>query len=958
MMNAILGNLNKVIAGFVILAALVAFFVLRSDNTILIRIPGIEQATAYTLREGSYAMFLSNHEHVPPGTHTVYVDLFNPTDGHGFFVKYGFMGEERVLYTEEESEITFEIYLSAAGMFNVFLEYFPVESRGIDITREIRINGEVPFTGAELVVFRRVWGCSDVGVRIDTQGNEIRPPQIERPRWEFDFFRDRLGFYPEPYQFFLDAGLNTVTIVGHNEPMAIRSLSLIPVRRMPTFAEFIRETNLQPVTDDFQVRIQGQHSTVRSAPSLFPLFDNSSSITEPSSPSLIVLNMIGGEPWRLPGQWIEWEVYAPRAGLYRISISARQSYNRGFVSSRAVMVNGVIPFAEAAAVPFGFNNSWDIKTLTDAYGNDLLFPFNAGLNTIRMEVTLGELGVLIDRLLDSVYRLNEAYRQILVLTGPTPDSLRDYRVHYWLPEVMVALHHEIGILYRLHEDLVEVFGDRNEHTGLIASMLRRLQTFYTRPERIPIELVSFRIGVTAMGDAARVLTEGQLDVNFIIVSGTGAEIPVIRETFFARAWHEMRAFAASFTMDFDSVGDVYHGDDVIYVWIPSGRDQAMVFKSMIDDTFIPQTGIRVNMRLVDGGAILPAVVAGIAPDLVVSIGLPDPVNFAMRNAVVDLTTFPDFHEVRQRFAESAMVPFEFQGGYYALPETQVFNVMFYRRDILAELGVELPNTWDDVQALMPILQRNNMFIGIPAVGDPLAPNLGGFLTQLYQRDGFLFNEEHSRTILDSEEALAAFEAYTRFFTHLGSPQAYDFNNRFRSGEMPIGFADFTNFNVLSVFAPEIMGQWGFALMPGIEEPDGTINRMVPAGGAATVIFRQSQNQDLAWEFLKWWTSAEAQLRFARELESIMGAAARFPTANIEAFSRLPWSTSDMQVINAQREWTLGTPEVPGGYYVHRHLLNAIRRVINQNVDTRETLLDFNIVINRELINKRREFGLE
>ena len=949
---------SHVVFWSVLLVAAVAFFVFRGDTGIVIRIDGIERITAGVWQEGSYAAFLSDHAHVPRGTETVHVDIFQPTSGHGFFVMPDFEGEPLVLYTEEDSYVEFIVNLPAGGMYNIYVEYFPVPGRGIDIAREIRINQEVPFIGAEHVVFRRVWGCGDVGVREDNRGNEIRPPQVERPRWEGTFVRDRLGFFPEPYRFYFKAGENSIVLIGINEPLAIRSLRLEPVLEIPTFAEFMFSTHLAPVSNDFYERIQGEHSTVRSSPSLFPIFDNSSSITDPPSPSLIVLNMIGGQSWRIPGYWIEWEAVVPQDGLYRISFSARQSYNRGFVSSRTVLINGEIPFQEVAAIPFTFNNSWDLITPTDAYGNDLLFPLRAGVNRIRMEVTLGELGELIDRLLGSVYRLNAIYRQILVLTGPNPDALRDYRVHYWLPEVMVGFHQEIGVLYGLHEEMVEFFGDRNEHTGLLASMIRQIQVFYERPERIPIQLVHFRNNVAAMGDAARILTEGQLDVDFLIVSGTEAELPVLRENFFNRAAHEIRAFIASFYMDFDSVGDVHEGERVIDVWIPTGRDQATILKSMIDDTFVPNYEIGVNLRLVDAAAILPAIVAGIGPDLVLSVGLPDPVNWAMRNAALDLTVFPDFYEIRGRFAESAMVPFEFMGGYYALPETQIFNVMFYRRDILADIGVEPPQTWEDVRALMPILQRNNMFIGIPPVGDPLAPNLQGFLTQLYQRGGFIYNEEHSRAILDSEESLAAFEAFTRFFTHLGSPGIFDFNNRFRSGEMPIGFADFTNFNILAVFAPEIQGLWNFGLMPGIVEPDGSINRTVPAHGVAAVILQHGDNHEESWEFLKWWTSTETQLRFARELESVMGAAARFPTANVEAFARLPWSTAQMYVINTQRDWTLGTPEVPGGYYVTRHILNAIRRVINDNVDTRETILDFNIVINRELINKRREFGLE
>jgi ABC-type glycerol-3-phosphate transport system substrate-binding protein len=470
--------------------------------------------------------------------------------------------------------------------------------------------------------------------------------------------------------------------------------------------------------------------------------------------------------------------------------------------------------------------------------------------------------------------------------------------------------------------------------------------------------VLFRSNISALADGARILTEGQLDVDFIIVSSPDYQLPRIRETFFGRVAHEARAFIASFTMDFDSLGEVYEGENVINIWITTGRDQANILKAMIDDTFVHETGIGVNLRLVAPTAVLPAVVAGIGPDVVLSVQNNNPIDFAIRNAAVNLATFPDFDYVVSRFAPQAMVPFEFLGGYYALPETMNFTLMFYRTDIFEQLNLQVPRTWDDVMAIMPILQRNNMQIGIPAIADPMNPDISGLLTQIYQRGGFLYNEDNSRTALYTEAAIAGFDAYTRFFTHFGTPQFYNFLNRFRSGEMPIGFADFTLFNTLSVFAPEIQGAWDFGLMPGIMQPDGTIDHTVPAWGTAAVMFAASENRDLAWEFLKWWTHWETQLRFGREMESVMGAAARHPTANIQAFNALPWSTAQLEVLNTQRGWVLGTPEVPGGYYVQRSLIFAARQVINDNVDTRETLLDFVIRINRELINKRREFGLE
>ena len=910
-------------------------------------------------RVGTYGYFLALHQDTSLGTEQIEIDIFSLNNQQG--VSFQVIDGYNVVVTEEMSYASWSFNMPSAGLYNIYIEYFPVPGRAIDIERSILINGQVPFEGANIITFSRIWGDSEIGVRTDNRGNQIRPPQIEHPRFESSFLSDRMGFFSEPYRFFFEQGENTITMVGVNEPIAIRRIVIKPITPAPNFSDFIQTSNIAElggVNQDYITIVQGEHSSRRNSPSLFAQFDSSSGSTYPASASLITLNMIGGIPWRIPGQWIEWEVEVPEDGLYRISISARQNHNRGFVSTRSLTVNGELPFSEVSAIPFAFNNNWNLLTLSDDNGDYLLFPLNAGSNTIRLEVTLGYLGEIIDRILASVYRLNGIYREILVLTGPSPDVLRDYRVDYFLPHVMTAIEYESRILFGIVESLIFFTGERNEHSGLAETLARQLQTFNERPDRIPIQLVNFRENISALGDSARILTEGPLDIDFLVVSGVNAELPTINQGFWIQVMHEINAFVASFTMDFDSIGNVAEGDRVIEIWIPTGRDQANILKSIIDDTFTPNYGIGVNLRLVDRLAILPAVIAGIGPDAALSLFLGDPVNYALRGAAVDLSQFADFEYVVSRFHESAMVPVEFNGGYFALPETQNFSVMFYRADIFDDLGLETPQNWDEVLMMLPTLQRNNMNIGVPTIMDPLVPDVTGLLTQLYQRGGFLYNDDHSRTILDNEASIAAFEFYTRFFTHHGAPDWFNFVNRFRSGEIPIGFADFTTFNTLAVFAPEIRGMWNFGLMPGYVHPDGRLDRSVPASGTASVMFSASENQDDTWQFLQWWTSAETQLRFGRELESILGAAARYATANVEAFNSLPWSATELAILNEQRDWIVGTPEVPGGYYVTRHIINASRRVINDNVDTRETLLDFTIVINRELERRRTEFGLE
>jgi ABC-type glycerol-3-phosphate transport system substrate-binding protein len=623
------------------------------------------------------------------------------------------------------------------------------------------------------------------------------------------------------------------------------------------------------------------------------------------------------------------------------------------------MVNGEIPFNELAAVPFSYSNKWNHLTLKDDRG-EILVPLQRGTNTLRLQATLGELGPMLNVMEESVYRLNAIYRKILVLTGPEPDIYRDYRVDAVYPEVIGSMAFESRILYKLVDDLTRYTGERSAPAAAALTLARQLELFVRRPDKIPRTLTNFKANISSLGDSLLALSQSQLDIDYILVSAVDAKLPKIKENFFVAAWHEIRSFLSSFFIDYNSIGDVYSKSaSVVEVWmVNTGRDQSAILKSMIDDTFTPKTGIRINLKLVAQDAVMPAVVAGTGPDMALTMPPSDPVNYAIRKAVVDVSKFMGYDEVITEFKNSAIEPFRYAGGVWGLPETQYFHVMFYRKDILEELEIDLPDTWDDLISILPIIQKNNMNVGIPSVANSAAPDFSNFLAHLFQRGGRIFNEEGSRTMLVNEEAIEAFDFYTKFYTHYKVPVVYDFANRFRTGEMPLGFADYTNFNLLEVFAPELRGLWGFSLMPGLKKSDGTINRSVSSGILASMIFSSSQHPELAWEFMKWWLSSETQVRYGRELESLMGSAARYPSANYEAFKRFSWGSEQLAILDEQRSWTVGVPEVPGGYFVSRHIVNAVRRILNEGQDTRETILDYSITINDELIKKRKEFGLE
>ena len=228
---------------------------------------------------------------------------------------------------------------------------------------------------------------------------------------------------------------------------------------------------------------------------------------------------------------------------------------------------------------------------------------------------------------------------------------------------------------------------------------------------------------------------------------------------------------------------------------------------------------------------------------------------------------------------------------------------------------------------------------------------------LYQYGGDYYAADDTACALDSEEAIAAFKQWSGNYSNYKMPITYDFANRFRTGEMPLAIGDYTNYNYLSVFAPEIKGMWGFTVVPGYEKENGETDHSVSAWETASIIMATSDKQAQGWEFLKWWMSADTQTDYGNEIENVLGVAGRVATANLEALGNLPWSSADYRQLSAQLEWVKAIPEIPGSYYLERNIKNAFYTVYDDNEDPREVVQDTVITINDEITSKRREFGL-
>ena len=384
-------------------------------------------------------------------------------------------------------------------------------------------------------------------------------------------------------------------------------------------------------------------------------------------------------------------------------------------------------------------------------------------------------------------------------------------------------------------------------------------------------------------------------------------------------------------------------------------------RKLIDEEFTSTSGIQVDLKLVGSATLLPATMAGKGPDVAMNVDQVTPVNYAMRGAAYDLKQFDDYDEIASRFMDSGLVPYAFSDGIYALPETQIFLMMFYRTDIFEELSLNVPTTWDEVIELIPSLQKYSLefYLPIPLTQGAvvnLPPN-PIFSTMFYQNDGEFYLNGDTEVGFNEGAGPAVFERWTQFYTDYSFPVQSVFPTRFRSGQMPIGITYYNLYNTFAVFAPEIRGKWDMVAVPGTYN-DGELRKDTVATGTGVMILEQSDHKEAGWEYLKWWTSTETQVRFGREMEGILGAAARYPTANVLAMSQLPWTVDEYTKLMEQWIWTKGIPQVAGSYMTGRHLDNAFRKVYNDRSNPKETLFDYVEIIQAEITTKRRELGLD
>ncbi len=957
------------------------------------------------------------------------------------------------LLTPDTGKVVWNFEIKTPGLYSISTDYYPYPGNSASIERVLFVDGRVPFKEARYLTFSRIWKedyeaegfivpekLYKVGTDIDSSNadsnakavneeledgkknfreegryfkydyyqNEIRPTKVEKPEWVTKFFTDADTFHDAPFEFYFEAGEHTITLDGSREPLLLKSISIAPLEKVKTYeeikAEYEKNGYKSPSTSNI-VKMDAEVPAATSEQVVYPLNDRTSPITEPQHSSAIRLNSIGGSTWQLAGQWVTYEFEVEEDGLYYIIPRYMQNVNAGLFSSRKIYINGEEPFVEARNIRFDYSDDWQTKPL-GSDTEDFMFYFEKGKKyELKLEAVLGDMGDILLQIDESLSRMNEYYRKIIMITGTQPDAYLDYDFASLIPDVLRGMRQESALLTEISSNLEALIGEKGDQSVILDKIAYLLDIMGNDETKVAANLANYKSYIGSLGTWILTARSQPLALDYIVVVPTDSDFrPRATGNFFQNIKHEFTAFINSFFANYNSVGateDLEGKEGVLEVWITTGRDQAQIIRQMVTEyTKLADTTDdeypAVNIKLIAAGTLLPATLAGMGPDVSMD---GDPVSYGVRNAVLNLNdrnlhegkdldgnplpegtrpyiSLEELNEVRSWFSDAAFVPVtvynpdyipqgdeldeKYSQAIYGLPETQNFSMMFYRKDIFVDLGLEVPETWDELYDIIRIFSENNMEMGL---------SIGLHSIMMYQQDEPWYKGDDVASIgmatnLDSDVSLDVFKTVCDLFTQYQQPYTYDAANRFRTGEMPILIADYTLYNQLTVFAPEIKGLWEFVQLPGtrrtaINDETGEeytyIDHTASSSVGAKMIMKDTDMPRAAWNYLRWWISAPTQSRFGNEQVAIIGTAAKYATANIEALQSQSWSSNEKRNLTQQFDSLQGTPMTPGNYIVARNQNFAFLSVYNDGATPADAMQSYIPEINKEITRKRDEY---
>lgn len=859
---------------------------------------------------------------------------------------------------KERGTVTLELDVPESAIYYMSFEYLANSDSILPVEAGIMVNGVYPFYEMRQQVFESQWATPEKKT-YDSYGNEVVSIPDKVYDWQNKYVMDSTYRYMEPLGVELQKGKNTITITLNEGTLLLGNLKLTG---KDTVSEY---TGSEAATGNHLIEIQAEDFTYRNDSSIHATCEYDPNLY-PYQAGNRIMNTVDSTSFSEGGQEITYEFTVEQAGNYYVAFHYSQGDKSDFPVFMNVEIDGEIPNTVFQNHAFAYEKSYEMYTMVDAQGNKVSVPLTEGKHTISMQISMEPLREALETIERIMSQVNDLSLEVTKVAGTNKDKYRDFSLESYIPGIGDTLNGWADELAAVME-YAKQYNPNKKKIAAFSSVTiaeNQLRSLAKKPDELIYRMDELASSTSSVNQHLANLIDSlngnalSLDSIYLYQDDSAKELPKHKNIFVKAGLGVVRFFTSFGEQAYSSSNT---NPEHLQVSVNRSRQHLEIMQQMITEYFTPQTGIEVDLSLMpDQTKLVLANASGDSPDVATGVNYSIPFELGIRGALKDLTEFDDFAEVAERYTEGLLMPYVIDDSVYAIPETMNFQVLFYRKDILDKLGLEVPGTLEEVEAMLPDLQMRGLNFYYPTARTVGMKTFLDTTPIIFQSGGRLYDTYVENATVTSEAVVEGFTTLTDLFTIYNLPKDVpNFYQHFRNGDYPIGISDFGTYNLISNAAPEIDGSWGVALIPGVENEDGEVMRYSSAGAESTFLFESTpEREQQAWEFVKWWSSADVQAEFGQRLQITYGDEYYWNTANYEAFSELPWDTDDKEIILEQLTWTMEAPRALASYMMERELSDAYNLVVlgTKSANVRESLDEAQKNVKRETLRKLEEFG--
>lgn len=872
-----------VLAAAVLLTAQRADFSAKASESAEISISSVKERAA----EGSYEKYLEAHSEAdhPSGSIGISLDRYtvlgsavcaisSAADSIGMFSWQG------------TGSVTWSFNVADEGFYCLEMNYFSTSESNSFISFGVGIDGEYPFNEAREIRFDRFWR-NRTSIRLDAEHKNQLLPELVRYDIANTAMARSSGISDEPLKFYLSKGEHTLTLNGVSTDFFIGSLKFCQSARVDPYSSIRPDTEQLKATPALigktPILVEAEMPKFTNSAALRPTSEPSDYAVSPSHPTYVRYNTIGADSWSTSGQTLFYEVTVPSEGYYAINLKCRMNGGSGLPAYRRIRINGSVLCDELDAVEISYCSDWqNISARTDA-GELIFVHLNAGKNTVSFEAVNGKAG--------------DALRGLENLADEIMNSIDSGEISanfdYYSEEVLSAT------------NALEKAADRKIDGYELSALARVLKGYGKSSSEDFTELKKSIAAVYAWIERN---DSRCVEMDYFELKTYHEEFRDIERNFFKQfAFGWERFWSSFFSGANDSRSDT--------VSVSTDKESAKVLNSILN-------GYSGEISVSDSsGSLLERALSGNAPDVALFVSEDEVYELASRGLIVNLSALRGYDSIEKLSTAGVTELYEYNGRAYGIPLTSSFPMMFCRTDILDELGLSVPESWDELEELLPVLSERGFTAGLGCVSELSEENA---LMLMLSQSGQEY-EQGTAPEIKNLYVKTAFSRYTDFYTKYGCPEEYDALRMFKSGAMPIVIADYSKFYGQLSKESEIRGLWSVEHVPGTRRTStsgkSVLDYSSGANSFGAVIFADSENISAAWDFIQWLAQPETQTRLGVMKEAISSEI--YAPSNLEALSSLRPSSAESRRFSAQSSRIKEIPKSDALNELYRALLREL-----------------------------------